>query len=70
MGSTKPLKNDKKKDFCLFERNLLSGRTVAKPSGKFCMAIPTANITAAMMFACDEIAVPIENPTASPSGML
>lgn len=69
-GSTSPLKTARRKDFFLLFKQLLSGKAVASPSGKFWIAIPTANISAE---SCEELvanAVPTAKPTDKPSGML
>lgn len=70
IGSTIPLKTANRNDFLQILVYFCSGMAVASPSGKFCSAIPTANITAERYKLFVATAVPSEKPTARPSGML
>lgn len=70
IGSTIPLSVPNQKAFFLFPRQLYNGNEVAKPSGKFCSAIPSANINATKNDDCVATAVPKVKPTDNPSGIL
>ena len=70
IGSITPLKKANQKDFLVFLMHEYIGSAVASPSGKFWMAIPMANIKEVKTPEFAAIAVPIANPTESPSGIL
>lgn len=70
IGSTIPLRKASQKAFFVFLIQEKIGRAVARPSGKFCKAIPIENINAPTTAEPVAMALPIAKPTESPSGTL
>ncbi len=72
MGSTKPESTPNPNDLRREHPEALRGMEIMAPSGKFCMAIPSASARAPLsdMPASPMLAPANVTPTAIPSGML